>query len=91
MNTANEQRMDERAARAALARHITPVEIGAHLPGFDAADAWSRLTSNGSLRHFHPVPALKAAQETARFVIPVTRTGQTDFTISAPLARWACG
>ncbi|MGW1562768.1 DNA-processing protein DprA [Streptomyces sp. NPDC002144] len=70
MNTSADQRLNERAARAALAAHTTPAEVGAHLPGFDAADAWAQLTGHGRLRHVHPVPALKAAQETARFVIP---------------------
>jgi DNA processing protein len=70
VNTPADRRLNERAARAALAAHTTPAETGAHLPGFDAADAWHRLARTGRLRNVHPIPALKAAQQTARFIIP---------------------
>ncbi|RRR79776.1 DNA-processing protein DprA [Streptomyces sp. RP5T] len=94
MNTPTDRQLKERAARAALARHISPAEVGAHLPGFDPADAWSRLTSNGRLQHFHPIPALKAAQETARFVIPGDEDwpeGLHDLGPTCPFGLWVRG
>ncbi|MET9914774.1 DNA-processing protein DprA [Streptomyces sp. NPDC006476] len=94
MNTPTDQRLNERAARAALATHTTPAEVGAHLPGFDAAAAWSQLTGNGRLRHFHPIPALKAAQESARFVIPGDEDwpeGLHDLGPACPFGVWVRG
>ncbi|GGX56035.1 DNA-processing protein DprA [Streptomyces chartreusis] len=94
MHTPADRRLNERAARAALAAHATPAESGAHLPGFDAADAWSRMARNPRLRHYHPVPALKAAQQTARFVIPGDddwpETLQ-DLGSSCPFGLWVRG
>jgi DNA processing protein len=63
----------ERAVRAALSIHTTPAATGAHLPDFDAQEAWSHLIAadrTGRLRHYEPRPRLDAAQLTARFVIP---------------------
>lgn len=95
--TASATAVDERAARAALAAHFTPAEIGADRPGFDPAEEWTRRVEadrSGRLGLYRAAAKLQSDQLTAQFVIPGDPQWPAllaDMGADCPLGVWARG
>ncbi|MFF0698589.1 hypothetical protein ACFYU4_38915 [Streptomyces tendae] len=86
--------LPEQAARAALAAHFAPGQLGAELHEYTPAEVWDRRVrsdSSGLLASYRPSEELAQGELTCPFVIPSDEERPTALADGAPHAPWVCG